>query len=68
MTRHRLFLTYAMSLALLLVSSQAISGPIKSRHVDIWSDGTRLSGDLFFPPAFNIEAKFPVVILCNGWH
>jgi dienelactone hydrolase len=67
MTRQRLFPTYALSIALLLIASPAISEPIESRHVDIWSDGTRLSGDLFFPPAFNPEAEFPAVILCHGW-
>jgi dienelactone hydrolase len=40
---------------------------IESRHVDIWSDGTRLSGDLFFPAGSESDDKLPAVILCHGW-
>ena len=40
---------------------------IESRHVDIWSDGTRLSGDLWFPRGLQSGDKLPAVILCHGW-
>ena len=40
---------------------------IKSRHVDIWSDGTRLSGDLWYPEDLSPEDKLPVIIMCHGW-
>ncbi len=42
-------------------------GGFLSRSVDIWSDGTRLSGDLFFPEGDEGSAKLPVIILCHGW-
>jgi dienelactone hydrolase len=40
---------------------------IESRHVDIWSDGTRLSGDLFYLKASKLGDKLPAIILCHGW-
>jgi dienelactone hydrolase len=40
---------------------------IASRHVNIWSDGTRLSGDLFYPTSMKAEDKLPAIILCHGW-
>ncbi|HEX8183265.1 MAG TPA: CocE/NonD family hydrolase, partial [Blastocatellia bacterium] len=40
---------------------------ISSRRVNIWSDGTRLSGDLFYPATMKAEDKLPAIILCHGW-
>lgn len=40
---------------------------IESRHVDIWSDGTRLSGDLWYLKGLQSGDKRPAVILCHGW-
>jgi dienelactone hydrolase len=43
------------------------SNGIESRHVDIWSDGTRLSGDIFYPKGLKAGDKIPAIILCHGW-
>ena len=43
------------------------SSEFESRHVDIWSDGTRMSGDLFHPTNQNFGDKLPAIILCHGW-
>jgi dienelactone hydrolase len=40
---------------------------IESRHVDIWSDGTRLSGDLWYTRGLQPGDNRPAVILCHGW-
>ena len=40
---------------------------VESRHVDIWSDGTRLSGDLSYLKGLQSGDKQPAVILCHGW-
>ena len=40
---------------------------IESRHVNIWSDGTRLSGDLWHPRGLQSGHNLPAVILCHGW-
>jgi len=47
--------------------AKAKSTEIESRHVDIWSDGTRLSGDLFYPKDLKPEDKLPAIVLCHGW-
>ena len=55
------------------VQSEEVAKPavddfnIESRHVDIWSDGTRLSGDLWYPRGLKSGYKLPAVILCHGW-
>jgi dienelactone hydrolase len=43
------------------------SPKVESQPVDIWSDGTRLSGNLFFPENIKEGDKLPAVILCHGW-
>ena len=40
---------------------------IESRQIDIWSDGTRLAGDLWYPRGLQSGDKLPAVILCHGW-
>jgi dipeptidyl aminopeptidase/acylaminoacyl peptidase len=43
------------------------SGGVESRPVDIYSDGTRLSGDLFYPKGAKAGDNLPVIVLCHGW-
>ncbi len=45
----------------------AVGEEVTSRPVDIWSDGTRLSGDLFFPASGKDGDNLPAIILCHGW-
>ena len=40
---------------------------VKTRSVNIWSDGTRLSGDLWYPEDFKKGDKRPAFIMCQGW-
>lgn len=40
---------------------------IVTRSVEIWSDGTRLAGDLFYPKDRNASEKLPAIVLCHGW-
>lgn len=40
---------------------------IKMRRVDIWSDGTRLSGNVFHPDGLKPSDRLPALILCHGW-
>jgi len=37
------------------------------RAVEIWSDGTRLAGDLFYPKDRKEGKKLPAIVLCHGW-
>ena len=38
-----------------------------SRHVDIWSEGTRMSGDLWVPAGAEPSARLPAILLTHGW-
>jgi putative heme-binding domain-containing protein len=43
---------------------------VAARPVDIWSDGTRLSGKLFFPNGLTGLApgeKLPAIVMSHGW-
>jgi dienelactone hydrolase len=37
------------------------------RSVEIWSDGTRIAGDLFYPKHRHQDDTFPAIVMCNGW-
>ena len=37
------------------------------KPVAIWSDGTRLAGDVFYPKATAEGEKLPAIVLCHGW-
>ena len=38
-----------------------------SRNIDIWSDGTRMSGNIFFPKDFDINSSNPAILMTHGW-
>tara|TARA_B100001142_G_scaffold285745_1_gene300289 strand:+ start:67 stop:1005 length:939 start_codon:yes stop_codon:yes gene_type:complete len=40
---------------------------IDSKHVDIWSDGTRMSGDIHYPNNYNEDKKLPAILMTQGW-
>jgi hypothetical protein len=40
---------------------------VATRGVEIWSDGTRLAGDLFWPKIWKQGEKLPAIVLCGGW-
>jgi pimeloyl-ACP methyl ester carboxylesterase/ketosteroid isomerase-like protein len=40
---------------------------IATRGVEIWSDGTRLAGDLFWPESLKEGDKLPAIVMCGGW-
>lgn len=35
--------------------------------VELWSDGTRLAGDLYYPKERTEGEKLPAIVLCHGW-
>jgi len=39
---------------------------IDKRHVVIWSDGTRMVGDIYSPKNLSKDEKLPAVVFCNG--
>jgi len=37
------------------------------KKVDIWSEGTRMAGDLYYPPDWKEGERCPGIVLCHGW-
>jgi len=68
-----LLLIFSASTGLADVRSDTTAKPkdvirkIESRKVNIWSDGTRMSGTIFRPKGLTAEDKLPAIILCHGW-
>jgi dipeptidyl aminopeptidase/acylaminoacyl peptidase len=58
-----LIMIFGLILSLLIHQANAF----ESRPVNIWSDGTRLSGDLFYPKGLKAGERLPAIILCHGW-
>ena len=40
---------------------------VERRPVHIWSDGTRMAGDLWLPAGFKDDGNWPAVLLTHGW-
>lgn len=40
---------------------------VETRAVQIWSDGTRMAGDLFMPKGLADGDQLPAIVLCHGW-
>lgn len=57
----------ASGLGLAPALAQTLPEGVGHRAVDVWSDGTRLSGDLFFPADMTSESGLPGVVLAHGW-
>jgi dipeptidyl aminopeptidase/acylaminoacyl peptidase len=66
------FTAFAMALASMAgpVPAAAAQDPadaaVETREVLIWSDGTRMRGDLYLPKGRDAAAKLPAVIYCSG--
>ena len=45
----------------------AAADGVESRPVHIWSDGTRMAGDLWLPAGFEPDGAWPAVLLTHGW-
>ena len=39
---------------------------VEKRSVKIFSDGTRMAGDMYLPKQRSADAKLPAIVLCNG--
>lgn len=60
-------LAIVSALCLVSLAAFAQSDKFEVTSVNIWSDGTRLSGNLFRPSDLKEGEKRPAVILCHGW-
>ena len=61
----KLFKLSSFFILILILLSRAYA--LETKHVDIWSDGTRMSGDIFFPLGFDIKVPNPAIIMTHGW-
>jgi dipeptidyl aminopeptidase/acylaminoacyl peptidase len=67
MIRSTAFILTLAAGSVVQVSAQEPSDPkVETREVMIWSDGTRMRGDLYLPKERDAAAKLPVVIYCSG--
>jgi acetyl esterase/lipase len=44
----------------------ALPDSVQRRSVTIWSDGTKMAGDLYLPADLNADAKLPVIVFVAG--
>lgn len=40
---------------------------VNKTTVDVWSDGTRISVDIYKPKSLKDGDELPTIVLCNGW-
>ena len=72
-TRHRnafswsWFPAFLVLLAVTLSANPARAAGVERKPVNIWSDGTRMSGDLWLPAGFGDGVKRPAILLTHGW-
>lgn len=45
---------------------QPLPDTVETRPVTIFSDGTRMAGDLYFPKGLKPDDKLPAIVLCAG--
>lgn len=50
-----------------VVASLNPSEAADRRAINIWSDGTRMSGDLWLPDGFSTTGATPAIVLTHGW-
>ena len=67
-------LVWCLVTLLLLVTSEAraqrgfeLPDTVSRRAVDIWSEGTRMAGDLYAPRALAENATVPAIVMSHGW-
>ena len=66
----RMLATLAIFAAVTVLGLPASAQPnpnVDSKAVTIWSDGTRLAGNLFWPKDAKEGDKLPAIVLCHGW-
>lgn len=72
MPSRRMTLGCVVVVAMLVVGPAALAQQdlpqgVENRTVDVWSDGTRLSGDLFYPAGLSPSQALPAVVMSHGW-
>ena len=60
------FLTVSLFIISSLLLSDGDEYEVKSENIEIWSDGTRMQGNLFIPQDDSVK-KWPTILLAHGW-
>ncbi|MBH88585.1 MAG: hypothetical protein CMJ12_05415 [Pelagibacterales bacterium] len=45
----------------------SVASANETKQVNIWSDGTRMSGDIHYPTSYKNNDKFPAILMTQGW-
>ena len=40
---------------------------VATKSVTVWSEGTKLAGEIFYPKGMKADDKLPAIVLCSGW-
>lgn len=67
MSRSKEILSCVLLVALVLTSRVYAADEVTVREVDVWSEGTRMAGDLYSPAGVAPVGGFPAVVLSHGW-
>lgn len=70
MTRKALICLVLFSFAAcgsVLLAQGNLPDNVEMRTVDVWSDGTRLSGDLLYPKGKSASDSLPAIVMSHGW-
>ena len=57
----------AFAVIIAALAGWAAAQEIERRPVHIWSDGTRMSGDIWLPDGFGDGRRWPAILLTHGW-
>ena len=62
-----LLLTFSLAASLAArMFAQELPPDVEKRAITIWSDGTKMAGDLYLPKDRKPDEKLPAVIFCSG--
>lgn len=62
-----LLLTFSLAASLAArMFAQELPADVEKRAITIWSDGTKMAGDLYLPKDRKPDEKLPAVIFCSG--
>ena len=62
-----LFTALAVIVVLAVLVGLGAADGIERRPIHIWSDGTRMAGDLWLPAGFGEGSDAPAILLTHGW-
>lgn len=62
-----LFILLALAAVSGGLPAQELPANVEMRTVDVWSDGTRISGSLFSPEGKSASDSYPAIVMSHGW-